>query len=137
MLSTDPIDFLWDINGNLTFVNGRPVMATGLAAIAQGQRIRMMNFAGEWFENLDDGVPWFERDGVTAQQAILGQPYDVNKLLNDLRAPILATPGTTTINYLTAVFNPQTRKVAVTYQTTTIFGDTPVDTLEVPVPATS
>lgn len=129
MLSTDPIDFLIDVDGNFTFVNGRIVMATGLDAIAQGQRIRILNIAGEWFDNLDDGVPWLERDGVTADQAILGQKYDVNKLFNALRAAILATPGTTSITSLFASFDPSTRKVSVTYSTKTIFGDTPETTL--------
>ena len=64
-LTADPIDLpLNTLTGDLDIVGGKITMTSGVAAVIQGVRIRMLMVAGEWFLNLDAGTRWFERDGV-------------------------------------------------------------------------
>jgi hypothetical protein len=89
----------------------------------------MSMIAGEWFLDLDAGVPYFERDGVPASKAIFGQKYDQAKALRAFRAALESTPGVVAITQLTVMFNAASRALAVTWRATTTFGDTPIDTL--------
>ncbi len=129
MLSTDPVDILLDEDNNFTFINGVLQFSRGLQAVRQGQRLRLLAVRGEWFMDLDDGVPWMERDGVPKNIAILGQKFNRSRLLNEARKALFATPGTTSILQLIANFESKSRVATLQYQTRTIFGDTPLDTL--------
>lgn len=93
----------------------------GLEAVAQGVRVRMQMFKGEWFLDLSTGVPWW--------QDILGQRFEYNRVAAALRRPILETPGVTDIVSLSIVFDAQTRLMTVSWVARTAFGDTPEDTL--------
>jgi hypothetical protein len=64
-LLTDPIDLLLDDNNDLVFRDGDLVFSTGIEAVVQACRIVMQMFRGEWFLNLDAGLPYWE--------SILGQ----------------------------------------------------------------
>lgn len=130
MLVTDKIDILVSKDNRLTFINGQLQLSSGLPGIEQAQRIRLLDVAGEWFMDLDDGVMWLERPGVLASQAILGQKFNRSKLINIISDVLLKTPGTNDILLLTAAFDAPTRLASVVYQTMTIFGATSINTLE-------
>lgn len=104
---------------------------TGLEAVAQGLRIRILSFRGEWFWNLDDGVPYLARNGVTADEALLGQRYDKAKAIAAFRDAILATPGVTEILTLAADFDTATRTLSISFKVRTTFGVVEVDELEI------
>ena len=133
-LSTDPIDIALDpITGKLP-PTGDLVMSTGIAAVAQGALIRIRMVAGEWFANLDAGVRWIARDGVTPDQAILGQKYDAAKAIGEIRRVLLGdatTPGVPGVldAAVSCDFEPSTRQSTITWSLSTAFGDTPPDTL--------
>jgi len=130
MLSADPVDLPLDpATGDLTFTNGRLVLTTGVPAVIQGARIRMQTIAGEWFLDLDTGVPYFERDGVPAAKAILGQKFSVAKASAAFRKQIFDTPGVTAVTALNVSFDGPTRALNVNWQAETAFGDTPADSL--------
>lgn len=131
MLETDPVCLKLDpITGDLSITNGRTSFVSGLEAAVQGARSRMSLIKGEWFLNLDAGVPYFERDNVPARDALLGQPFDVIKVKAAMRAAILDTPAITDMLQLDVEFDAATRAVTVTWRAKTTFGDTPTDVLE-------
>jgi hypothetical protein len=127
VLSTDPIDFM--LNTSTGDVVIPPVLTTGVAAVVQGCRIAMATIAGEWFLDLDQGVPYFERVGVDAAHAIFGQKYDQAKALVAFRAALLKVAGVLSISTLTVTFDGPSRSLTVLWAVKTAFGDTPVDTL--------
>lgn len=128
MLSTDPIDLLLDVNGDIV-IDTDLQWSTGLNGITQGIRIQLRLVKGEWFLDLDDGVPYYEREGVTADEALLAGRFNEAKALAAFRAAILRAPGVNTITSLAVAFDGPTRKLTVTWSVRTKFGDTPVDTL--------
>lgn len=138
MLITDPVTILIDpATGDLP--DGPLQQATGFVAAAQGTRVRLALCAGECFSNLDAGVRYRERPGVSRAFALLGQKFDRSKALAEFRANILGdatrgitpVPGIVALPVLTATFSADTREMRVTFQETMQFGDTPVDTLAV------
>lgn len=131
MLESAPVCLLLDsITGDLSITAGRTSFTSGLTAAVQGARARMGLIRGEWFLNIDAGVPYFERDNVATAAALLGQPYDALKVRAAMRAAILSTPAISEIILLNVEQDPTTRTVTVTWQARTLFGDTPVDVLE-------
>lgn len=126
-LISDPVSLLLDDDNDLVM----PLeFATGLTAVAQGIRARIQSFKGEWFADLDDGVPWLERPGVTAVEALLGQKFNPVKARAMFRTAILSTPNVTgLIGDLRLNFDGATRTLFVSWQARTAFGDTDVDSL--------
>jgi len=110
---TDPIGLLLDENGDLV-VTADLQFSSGLDAIAQGIRIRILTFRGEWKLNLDTGVPYY--------QDLLGQRFDQVKAHAAFRNAISSTPGVSEISSLAASFNGRTRTMSVSWSVQTIFG---------------
>jgi hypothetical protein len=140
-LVTDPIDWALDpVTGDLP-ATGSIAYTTGLPAVVQGAKIRLRMFAGEWFLNLAQGMPWLQRlDGsVTAAQAILGQKFDRLKTLQALRDQLLGNaaknisgvPGILSLVSLDCTFDNISRTLTITWQARTAFGDTNLNTLAV------
>ncbi len=48
-------------SGDLVLTEGRLELVTGIDRIAQQARIRFQTFRGEWFADLDVGMPYYER----------------------------------------------------------------------------
>lgn len=133
LLSTAPLDLAIDpVSGDLVFAaNGDLSLSMGTPGVVQGCRIAMLLVAGEWFLDLDAGIPLFERDGVTAAQAILGGKFNKVKARDTFYTALAAVAGVVAIVSLTVDFTdvlpPRTLNVAWTVQTA--FGDTPSDSL--------
>lgn len=126
-LSTDPIDLLVNtVTGDVVF----PLtFSKGLAGVVQSARVALAMVAGEWFLDLDAGVRYFERDGVAAADALFGQKYDQAKAIGEFRRVLTQVAGIVTINSLAVTFVGATRAMTVTWSASTVFGDTPPDTL--------
>lgn len=132
VLSTDPLDLLLDSSGDLVIENGDLVLTkAGDNPGGVGQLIReaLLLVRGEWFLDLDAGMPYFERDGVTADQAILGQAYSPAKTEAVFRAALAAVPGVGSVDSVSTSYEPTTRALTVAWTVTTSFGDTVTDTL--------
>lgn len=116
MLLTDPIDLLLDDDGDLVVEGGDLVLSSGLPGAAQGIRIRVLTFRGEWFLDLDDGVPYF--------QEILGHKFEETRAREAFREAIAAAPGVVEVPSITLDFNRGTRVLTISWTARTEFGDT-------------
>lgn len=131
LLETDPYDLALGEDGDLAIgEDGGPYFTRGLPAIKQACYIAVSMIRGEWFLDLDAGVPWLERDGVDAATAILGQRFDEGKVRREVRAALFSVPEVVDVPVLTATFNASTRKISVSWEATTAFGETIEDSLE-------
>lgn len=115
------IDLLLDDDGDLV-VDRDVYFSRGLEAVAQGIRIRLQMFRGEWFLDLDAGVPYY--------QELLGQKFSEVRARAAFRAAILAAPGATELISLAVTFNRSTRRMSVDWEVRTDYGVT-TDRLEV------
>lgn len=136
VLETDPIDFALTTGADGGDIEIPIRFSSGLDGVVQAVRIRLALFRGEWFLNLDSGIPYLARDGVDESEALLGEVFDERRALTVFRAAILDTPGVVAVNDLTAVFDSATREMTITWSAKTVFGDTPLDTLTPPAGST-
>jgi hypothetical protein len=130
-LVNDPIDLLLDTDGDIVVSGGDVVFATGIEAVVQRLRRRLNLFRGEWFLDLDEGVPWVATDLVSESEAILGGKYSELKARTALRTAILSSPGVVELTALDVSFVSQTRTLVVSFRVRTEFGDTDTQTLEI------
>lgn len=101
----------FDENGDYAinhFVEGTP-------ATAQAVTTRLRLFKGEWFLNLNSGVPWYTE--VLTKPARLAQ---INTLIRNV---ILQTQGVASLSKFEMVFSSDIRKLAVSFTGTTVWGD--------------
>lgn len=94
----------------------------GLAGVTQGISIRVRMFRGEWFLNLDEGIPYFDNDTVTEAEALLGQLFDQQKALTAFRRVITAAPYVESILSLAVSFEGTTRTLSVTWRVKSALG---------------
>lgn len=90
-------------------------LAEGAEAVVQGVTTRLRLFRGEWFLNVNAGMPWF-------QEVFTDGGQDIRRIESALRAQILATPGVEQILSLDIDFNGGTRDLSVTFDVDTIYG---------------
>lgn len=123
LLESDPQDILLDADGDIVLDEEGLHFVSGLQAVAQACRIRILMFRGEWFQNMDVGVPYFE--------GILDDKFDQAAARAALTAAILDAPGVIGIKSLTVDLDASSRTLSITFVAQTLFGDTPPDLLEV------
>lgn len=123
LLVDDPVDILLDpVTGDMLLdAQGSPQFSRGLPAVAQGIRIALGVFRGEWFLNLIAGTPWY--------QSILGKRFNQNQILGIFRAMILAVPGVDHLASLTAAFDGPTRTATISFEAVVVFGGSVKDSL--------
>jgi len=125
-LQSDPRDLLLGSDNDL--VIGKDLSFTsGVQAVAQSCRIALQMFAGEWFLNLDVGIPYW--DEILGQKPAVAIPAAELAFRDALRNVV----GVLSIPVLTVQYVGATRALNVTWQVSTVFGDTPVDTLAITV----
>lgn len=121
-LETDPRDLLLGPNNDLVITTDLQ-FSTGIAAIAQSCRIALQMFAGEWFLDLDAGIPYWDQ--------ILAQKSTVAKTAAAIafRSELSLVSGVIDVTTLDVEFDGPTRTLTITWQVQTAFGETPVDTI--------
>lgn len=129
MLSTDPIDWYLDPVTNDLVIGTDVSWTSGPDAVCQGIRIALAMIRGEWFIDLDEGVPYLEREGIDPALVLLGQKFNIEKARAAMRPEILKVPGVKEIISLDPTFNTSTRALTITFKVSTVFGDTVADTL--------
>lgn len=108
------VDFALAADGDLDLSSGDLRMTTGVEAIAQGIQVRLLAFRGEWFLDLDDGVPYFE--------TILGQKFNEAVARDTFRAAIAAAPGVIQVTALALSFDGPTRTLSLSFEALTDLG---------------
>ena len=136
MLITDPIGaFIDPLTGDIPATGNVPT-TSGIAGVLQAARIRLKMIRGECFLNLDQGVPYYERAGVPASQALMGQKFNKLKAIRAVRDALLGTattsgvPALVEILALDAEYDGKSRTLTVTWQGRCLFGDLPVDIIK-------
>ena len=101
----------FDVNGDYAinhFIEGTP-------ATAQAVTTRLRLFKGEWFLNLNSGVPWY--------QEVLIKPARLAHINTLIRNVILQTEGVAKLLKFELTFERDIRKLRVAFSATTIWGD--------------
>lgn len=129
-LSEQPRDLSLGTDNDLVVTTDLTFTA-GVQAVAQSCRIALQIFQGEWFLDLDVGIPYWDR--IIAQKpnvAIAGARAAFRKEL-------LAVNGVLAIKRLDVTYVNATRTLNVTWQVSTVFGDTPADSIVAGAPTLS
>lgn len=103
------------------------VWLTGAAGVAQRLLVKLSMFRGEWFLDLDHGVPYLEGNGVPSSQVILGRKFDEPRTRATVRDMILSTPNVGELLQLDVEFDNVTRKLAIRFRVRCVFDDTTED----------
>lgn len=125
LLVTDNVDFLLGPDNDLVITNGQLQFATGVAGVAQLISIACQMVRGEWFLDLNRGIPLLQNATVTAAQAIAGQQPNIAKARAAYKAVILGVNGTDPASLVINLsYDGPTRALSVNWTVGTIFGDT-------------
>lgn len=131
LASTDNVARKLTADGDLDISAGRSQFLAGVDGFVAGVNARLRMTRGSWFRDRTRGMPYVENDHVRSIDAILGQPYDEAKARAAYTAAISETPGFGKLLRLEVAFNATTRRLTVSWQARTQFGDTPVVVEEV------
>lgn len=129
LLSTDPIDLLLDVVTNDLVITTDLAWSYGIDAVRQGCHVALAMIEGEWFMDLEEGVPYLERDGVDPRRVLLGQKFSADRARAAMVPELLKVAGVKTVNYCTPSYDSKTRTLTVRWEVSTVFGDTVADTL--------
>ncbi len=121
-LVTDPRDLLLDKNNDLVITTDLQ-WSRGIPAVMQSCRIALQMFQGEWFMNLDVGIPYW--------QSILGRKPGtaIAAAKSAFRQALASVESVVAVLKLDVTYNGVTRLMTVSWKVKTEFGDTPVDVL--------
>ncbi len=121
-LETEPRDLLLGSDNDLVVTTDLD-FSRGVQAVAQSAGIALRMFAGEWFLDLDAGIPYW--------QSILGEKRDVGLAAARLafRSELEAVIGVLDVLKLELSFTGPTRTLAINWQVSTSYGDTPEDSI--------
>ena len=89
-------------------------LTDGLDAIAQRLRIRLRFFLGEWFLNIEAGLPFY--------QEILAKGTTRSRVEALLKSEILGTPGVTGLESFALSYDGFSRTATVTFSAKTTAG---------------
>lgn len=96
-------------------------LTTEYQAISQDVRLRLRFFEGEWFLDLDAGVPYF--------QSILVKSPNLDVIRDVISDAILEAPGVRSITSLNLDFDKATRELSVTGSVNTDLGELNLNSL--------
>jgi hypothetical protein len=117
---------LLDADGDLVITSDLQ-WTYGIDAVVQSCRIALQMFQGEWFLDLDAGIPYWDQ--------ILGQKPDIAIAVarDEFRRELLSVSGVLEVVRLEVTFDGPSRALTVTWQVRTALGETPIDTLDLEV----
>lgn len=112
------IDLKLNSDGDLAIEDLDLVLVEEDDQVAQNLLIRLRFFKGEWFLNVNDGIPYY--------QSILVKNPDGALVRSIFKEAILTTPDVTKLLSFTADLNVSPRQAEVDFTVATIFGDVSV-----------
>jgi len=126
MLETEPRDLLLDSQNDLVVTTDLG-WSRGIPGVMQDCRIKLQMFKGEWFLDLDAGIPYWGQ--------ILGQKpaVAIAAIGASFTETLLSVEDVISVTKMEIVHNRSARSLSVSWQVRCQFGLTPVDTLNIPV----
>ena len=106
-----------DENWDYTFGKGKDNYLTGVDAVAQAVKTKLLLFLTEWWEDQNDGLPLWQK--------ILGVPGAGNNKKNVdrlIQARILEVPYVTNVYNISSSYNASTRAYEFSARIDTAFG---------------
>ncbi len=100
----------------LSATDGDLVLVTGMKGIGQACKLAILAFKGEWFADLDEGVPWYDE--------ILGQKREEARTRTAMRDALLGVDGVVKIEKLQLDWDGPTRTLSVAWEVTAVSGQT-------------
>ena len=127
MLSTDRRDLLLNTTTGDLVIGTDLSWSTGLPAIAQACRIVMQMIAGEWFLDLDAGIPYWTD--------IFGQRSDLARKAAriDFSSALRQVADVSDVIQMDVVFVGPPRQLQITWAVRSVFGNTSPDTILQPI----
>lgn len=113
-MTTAPMTWQLDDDGDLRFEAGRFYAVSGAEAVAQRVRMRLGRWLGEWF--LDT------RLGVDYRGRVFVKKPDLTAIGSLFRTQILTTPGVLNIKDFALDWNRATRMLTLTFTARTEWG---------------
>ncbi len=101
----------FDENGDYAINN----FIEGTPATAQAVTTRLRLFKGEWFLNLNSGVPWF--------QEVFVKPARIPQVEQIIRDTILRTEGVAALTSFNLTFDGNIRRLTISFTGKTTWGD--------------
>jgi hypothetical protein len=105
-----------DANWDMTFGRGLANYARGAEAVAQNVRSRLLLLQGEWFLDINAGVPYLQKITV--------RPADLAFTAAVLKQTILETDGVAEVTSFDLAMDQVARKLTVSATVTTEDGST-------------
>ncbi|BBP84549.1 MULTISPECIES: hypothetical protein [Pseudomonas] len=93
-----------DKDGDWTFGQGRNNYADGSECVAQRVCTRLRSFSGDWFLDLEHGLPWLPR---------MERPADLAQIEVDIKRCILTTEGVSEILDFQISETPDDRRLGI------------------------
>lgn len=100
-------DIALDAAGDIDVSTGDLIMLADAAAIVQAVRIHFSFFKGEWFLDLDAGVPYY--------QSVFGKVKDPAVLAPIFRAELVKVKGISLVNSLTLKIDTAARTLSIVW----------------------
>ena len=122
-LITDPRDLLLGDDNDLVIEDGDLVWSRGIDAVVQDARIVLQMFQGEWFMDLDAGIPYWG--------SILGKKpaVAIAAARSAFRQALLGIEDVTEVLVLEVTYAGATRAMSIRWKVRCTFGDTPTDVI--------
>lgn len=108
-------DLKLGVDGDLEIKNSDLQLTTSDDAVRQHLQQRLRTFLGEWFLDLDVGVPYF--------QDILVKNPNINQIDGILKTKILTMPGVVELLSFTMDFDQSARSLSIEAEYTSFSGE--------------
>jgi hypothetical protein len=112
-----------DANHDLHLRGGQIARVRGADYVVQSIRTRLLLYQGEWWLDLEAGVPWFDE--------ILGVPGSLRTAEAWIRQTILDTRFVDSLTSFSVTFDPRARRLTITFDALTEFGPSGVQEVTV------
>lgn len=121
-LTNEPRDLLLGPDNDLVITSDL-AFSRGIAAVAQSCRIALQMVQGEWFLDLEVGIPYWEE--ILAQKPLIA--IEASRVA--FRRELLSIEGVIDVSKLDITYERSTRTMTVVWQVLTGLGETPLDTI--------
>jgi len=117
------IDLAFDTEGDLLIEDYDISFLEGIDQIIQNVAFRLRFFLGEWYLDIEEGIPYYQELFIKAPNQI--------RIESILKQEIVETEGVNDLTKFASEFNPELRKFSVIFSAMT---DEGLFTLEIEIP---